>query len=409
MLVARLPHMRPEIVDAEMEGDVGLQLDRYNAIRVEVRKQVQGRIGGKRHAIAHDWAKFLAEKFGAAGDDEEKRARAEKAAVLKEVAEARFSVLAGPAGAGKTTVLGILCAQPEIRAEGLLLLAPTGKARVRMQELAGGGGGKAFTIAQFLNQNGRYDGRAGRYILSDRPKASGYGTVIVDESSMLTEDMLGALFDALSGVKRFVFVGDPAQLPPIGAGRPFVDIIAKLRPSDYESRFPRVATGYAELTIERRQVGAERPDLRLARWFSTTPPSAGEDDVFFAGAEEHPTIRFVEWEKPEDFQPKLIDVLVSELELAGPDDARGFNRALDAEPKGDYDYFNRTKDGKAGSVEAVERWQILSPLRGMPFGVSDINRQIHERFRAAFLKLATQPWRSIQNLLALSGSCMATK
>ena len=42
--------------------------------------------------------------------------------------------------------------------KGLLLLAPTGKARVRMQELAGGNGAKALTIAQFLNQNGRYDG-----------------------------------------------------------------------------------------------------------------------------------------------------------------------------------------------------------------------------------------------------------
>jgi hypothetical protein len=130
--------------------------------------------------------------------------------------------------------------------------------------------------------------------------------------------MLGALFDALQGVKRFILVGDPAQLPPIGAGRPFVDIIAKLRPVDYESRFPRVTAGYAELTIERRQRGKERPDLRLARWFSTASPSAGEDDVFFAGADEHSTIRFVEWEKPEDFQRKLVDVLVGELRLASP-------------------------------------------------------------------------------------------
>lgn len=395
MLSARVADMKPEVVSAPMDGTVALQLERYKAIGAEVRKQVEGRIGGKRHTVEHDWTAFLKKKFGPATDNEEKRARTEKAAALKELAEARFSILAGPAGAGKTTVLGILCAQPEIRSEGLLLLAPTGKARVRMQELAGGGGGKALTIAQFLNQHGRYDGRAGRYVMSDRPKASGFGTVIVDESSMLTEDMLGALFDALSGVKRFIFVGDPAQLPPIGAGRPFVDIIAKLRPADYESRFPRVSTGYAELTIERRQVGAERPDLRLARWFSTTPPSAGEDDVFFAGANEHPTIRFVEWENSEDFQRKLVGVLVAELKLSGPEDSRGFNKALAATTSGEYDYFNATRNGITGSVSAVEAWQILSPLRGMPFGVSDINRQIHERFRAGFLKLATQPWRSI--------------
>jgi len=263
-----------------------------------------------------------------------------------------------------------------------------------MQQLAAGGNAKALTIAQFLNQHGRYDGASGRYVMSDRPKATGFKTVIVDESSMLTEDMLGALFDALQGVQRFIFVGDPSQLPPIGAGRPFVDMIAKLRPPNIESLFPRVSTGYAELTIERSQVGSERPDLRLARWFGTAAPSAGEDDVFSAVADQA-RIRFVEWQKPEDFQHKLTDVLVTELKLTSPSDIRGFNKAVGATPSGDYDYFNTTRDGKAGAVGAVEAWQILSPLRGMPFGVGDINRMIHERFRAEFLKLASASWRSI--------------
>jgi ATP-dependent exoDNAse (exonuclease V) alpha subunit len=398
MLAARVKDMKPEVESAQMEKTVGLQLDRYKIIREIVRNELR-RIAGARHKVNADWASLLdaallKKGVGPAMDGEDKRARQEKVSALHELAEARFSVLAGPAGAGKTTVLGVLCESPQIQADGILMLAPTGKARVRMQQLAGGGGGKAFTIAQFLNQNGRYDGRSGRYITSDRPKATGFGTVIVDESSMLTEDMLGALFDALSGVKRYIFVGDPAQLPPIGAGRPFVDIIAKLRPADYESKFPRVSTGFAELTIERRQVGAERPDLRLARWFSTAPPSAGEDDVFSAGAEEHPTIRFVEWEKPDDFQSKLVDVLVQELKLADPTDFRGFNRALGATVAGEYDYFNATRNGKLGAVSAVEAWQILSPLRGMPFGVSDVNRQIHQAFRASFLDLASrQGWQ----------------
>jgi hypothetical protein len=394
MLTARAKDMHPGVVPVAMDGDTALQLVRYEQIGEDARRQILGRIGGKRFVVNRDWAALLKERFGPATDDEEKRARAEKSAALAELAEARFSVLTGPAGAGKTSVLGILCAQPEVREDGLLLLAPTGKARVRMQELVGAGA-KAMTIAQFLNKHGRYDGRTGRYLISDRPKATGYGTVIVDESSMLTEDMLGALLDALQGVKRFIFVGDPSQLPPIGAGRPFVDIVARLRPTDYETRFPRVGPGYAELTIERRQVGADRPDLRLARWFSLTPPSAGEDDVFSAGADEHPTIRFVEWQKPEDFQLKLVDVLVQELQLDGPSDVRGFNRALGATKVGEYDYFNPTRNGNAGAVQAVDSWQILCPLRGMPFGVGDINRQIHERFRAAFLALASRQWRSI--------------
>ncbi|MDA8127662.1 MAG: AAA family ATPase [Betaproteobacteria bacterium] len=395
MLSARLEDMAPEIVPASLQAGTGLQLARYKTIGELVRKQVLGRLGGQRHKVDVDWQKALAAKLGKPIDAEDKRAHQEKVSGLKELAEARFSVLAGPAGAGKTTVLGILCAQREISAEAILLLAPTGKARVRMQELAGGDGARALTIAQFLNQHGRYDGKAGRYVLSDRPKAQGFGTVIVDESSMLTEDMLGALLDALQGVKRFIFVGDPAQLPPIGAGRPFVDIIAKLRPANYESIFPRVAPSYVELTIERRQVGSERADLRLARWFSTAPPSAGEDDIFVAGDDEHKTICFVEWKSPEEFQHKLVGVLKEELKLAGPEDQRGFNQQLGATPKGDYDYFNATRNGEIGSVKAVEQWQILSPLRGMPFGVGDVNRLIHERYRSGLVALATRYPRSI--------------
>lgn len=395
MLLARLSDMAPDIVPAPLQSESGLQLARYLQIGELVRKNVLGRLGGARHTVKVDWKKALQARLGSPIDEEDKRAHEEKVACLKELAEARFCVLAGPAGAGKTTVLGVLCGQTAIAADTILMLAPTGKARVRMQELAAAEGARAFTIAQFLNQNGRYDGRAGRYVLNDRPKATGYGTVIVDESSMLTEDMLGSLLDALQGVKRLILVGDPAQLPPIGAGRPFVDIIAKLRPADNESRFPRVAASYAELTIERRQVGADRPDLRLARWFSTAPPSAGEDDIFVSGDKEHRTIRFVEWKTPDEFQAKLLDVIKDELELEGTEDLRGFNRQLGAEAKGEYDYFNATRGEKLGSVNAVEQWQILSPLRGMPFGVGDVNRLIHSRFRAGFMALATRFPRSI--------------
>ena len=129
--------MTPEVVRVKMDDDIAVQLERYRAIGDLVRKQVLGRVGGQRHKVTRDWEQLLDRKFGPSDDLEERLAREEKSSVLKELAEARISVLAGPAGAGKTSVLGILCAQPEIESDGLLLLAPTGKARVRMQELAG--------------------------------------------------------------------------------------------------------------------------------------------------------------------------------------------------------------------------------------------------------------------------------
>lgn len=83
-------------------------------------------------------------------------------------------MLIGPAGIGKTTLLVALCAQPAIRDAGLLLLAPTGKARVQLEK----GFAKvtaaptARTIAEFLIRTGRYNPDTGAYQRSDKPPAA---------------------------------------------------------------------------------------------------------------------------------------------------------------------------------------------------------------------------------------------
>ena len=171
MLGARAKDMKPEIVPLTLDKSFGVQLARYKDIGELTRKQILGRVGGKRHVVDRNWAALLKRKFGAASDDEEKRARTEKAAALKELAEARFSVLAGPAGVGKTSLLGILCGQPEICDEGILLLAPTGKARVRMQELVGAGA-KAMTPRSSLIR--MTDMMVGLVATSDR-RSKSYG------------------------------------------------------------------------------------------------------------------------------------------------------------------------------------------------------------------------------------------
>lgn len=389
VLSAQLPAMAPEVVEALLNDGKGFQLGRLQLIGQAIRKEFK-RVDGARHQVAVDWKEAVLAMLGSPKDPDDEKAHAEKVAALKELAEARLSVLAGPAGAGKTTVLGILCSQPEITEGNVLLLAPTGKARVRMQELTRDTGIEAKTVAQFLNQHGRYDGRAGRYILSSKPKTEDYGTVIIDESSMLTEDMMAAVLDAFKGVKRFIFVGDPAQLPPIGAGRPFLDLVSRLRPSNRDQIFPRVGKSYAELTVERRQLGSDRPDLGFARWFSQTPPDGNGDEVFNSEPRPEGPLQFVEWADEADFRVKLLETLCRELKLTGPDDVVGFNKALGAVQVGEYQYFNASKMNAPGSVNAAEAWQILSPLRGFSFGVGDINLQIHDRMRSGFMDLASR-------------------
>ena len=382
MLIANVPEMFPEVLSFENGGEIALRLGRYETIGESVRKQVLGRVNAGRHVVQANWEQLVANEFVHADDNDERRAQEEKAAALVELVESRFTVFTGPAGAGKTSVLNILCSQ--IAGESILMLAPTGRARVRMQELAGKSGSAAQTVAQFLISCGRYDAWSGRYHLSSSPKVSSFQTVIVDEASMLTEDMLGALFDAFQGVRRFILVGDHAQLPPIGAGRPFFDIIAALRPQDYETRFPRISNGYAELTVERRQIGSECPDVQLARWFGSFTPNPEEDEVFSAAPDPNARIRFLQWENTEDFQSKLVEVLAQILQLSSDDDVRGFNASLGATKNDRFDYFNPSV-----AVQEVTGWQIITPLRGMPFGVENINRQIHERFRKGFIELAS--------------------
>ena len=51
--------MAPEVVKVEAEGELALQLDRYREIREIVRKNVYGRIQGKRHTVDQDWTELL--------------------------------------------------------------------------------------------------------------------------------------------------------------------------------------------------------------------------------------------------------------------------------------------------------------------------------------------------------------
>jgi hypothetical protein len=105
--------------------------------------------------------------------------------------ENEISVLIGPAGSGKTTVLNIFKEIAEIKKGGLIMLAPTGKARVNL-------GHDAQTIASYLSGFDRYSGDYQIYYANpDVAKDSSSRNIIIDESSMLTEEMLAAILTHL--------------------------------------------------------------------------------------------------------------------------------------------------------------------------------------------------------------------
>lgn len=368
----------------------GFQLDTYVETRDRIVSAINKRIGGVRHSAAHPWRELLDDELGSvdeADQELEHRAREEKSAALTELYASRISVLVGSAGTGKTTLLRVLCALPEVDRGGVLLLAPTGKARARIEANTGR---KARTLAQFLLHYGRFVRKTQRYrITGDANREKAYKTVIVDESSMLTEEQLAALLDALTNVERLILVGDPRQLPPIGAGRPFVDIVRRLEPRSLEASFPRVGGGYAELTVTRRQAGQDRDDLQLARWFAAGTSEATLDaawDSIQAGKSNH--VRLVRWSSPEDLQQKLLQALVNGLGLAGIDDENGFETSLGGTQFGDAVYFSAKWKDRPGAASMAEAWQILSPLRSGLHGADNLNQMIQAQFRKKAIKWA---------------------
>ncbi|MYD75553.1 MAG: AAA family ATPase [Gammaproteobacteria bacterium] len=379
------------------------QLDRYVNTSTLISKTVLKRRNGRPNSGHFDWADLVNQAIDNAHlksglGEEDRRARSEKAVALEQLYKSRISVLMGPAGTGKSTLIKALCKIGPVIDGGVLLLAPTGKARVRLEQ-ASGMAGQGKTVAQFLYDLRRYDGGTRRYFTNpDGPRSSVNKTVVIDECSMLTEEQLAALLDALKGVERLILVGGPRQLPPIGAGRPYVDIIESLKPKNVDSLLPRVAPGYAELTVTMRQEGAgglERTDVLLADAFSGYPQDPGADEVWhFVATGKTPFVKLVRWNQPDQLQKLLINELVDELQLASDDDEVGFEVSIGgvtSEYNGKTNvFFNSQYKNRPGASEKAEQWQILTPVRQNLTGVLALNRAIQQRFRKRFLDLGSR-------------------
>lgn len=383
--------LQKEIICREMkDGTSYYKLVRMNEFDEIIEQRISKRIKAKKIEIKADWRKLLDDKFDNGKkvrldpDSDEERARREKAAILEELSKSRIGVLVGDAGTGKTTVLSVLCNQPDIKAGGVLLLAPTGKATVRLLDSMGNDAKEltALNVAQFLVRSKRFDWNDMRYKLSDYDYRDVPETAIIDEASMLTEEMFGSLMQALRAAKRIIFVGDPNQLPPIGAGRPFVDLVNLVRLNLEEGIFPKVCDCYGELTVDRRQnLDESRLDVDLSRLF-TNAEAPDADVVAEIEKGNGKNISFAKWSTKEELEEKLLQIMANEIGMNDVDDHEGFDMSLGG-VKGDYGiFFNK------GCAKYAEHWQILAPVRNMPQGVMNINRLLHLKYRENLLKVS---------------------
>ena len=140
---------------------------------------------------------------------------------IREAATSGLLIITGGPGTGKTTVLrGILnlLGQMQLR---VLLAAPTGRAAKRLTEVTGA---EASTIHRLLEAG--IDQATGKMVFArDEDNPLKCDAVIVDEMSMVDVLLLSSLMNAIPQGKRLILVGDPDQLPSVGPGFPFYDML----------------------------------------------------------------------------------------------------------------------------------------------------------------------------------------
>ena len=136
-------------------------------------------------------------------------------------ADSGVLLLTGGPGTGKTTSLRGIVTLYERMGLDVLLLAPTGRAAKRLGEVTGR---EAQTIHRCLGMS--FNELTGQVTFKKNAKDPLEAhAVIVDEMSMVDLELMQALLEALRPSCRLVMVGDPDQLPSVGAGNVLGDML----------------------------------------------------------------------------------------------------------------------------------------------------------------------------------------
>lgn len=203
----------------------------------------------------------------------------QRAAVLGAL-RGRLSVITGLPGVGKTTTIKAILTVLDTLKASYMLAAPTGKAAKRLTEQTGV---VAQTIHRLLETS-----REGFQKNEKNPIAADF--VFIDEVSMLDINMAQYFFRAIQGNTCVVLIGDPNQLPSIGAGNLLRDIIAL-----------RLCPVY-ELTKIQRQAEAS-PIIRVAHAiYQGKGIGSISNSIEFC---------FVQQDDPVAVKDKIVDVVVN--------------------------------------------------------------------------------------------------
>jgi exodeoxyribonuclease V alpha subunit len=136
---------------------------------------------------------------------------------VKESLEQKMLVITGGPGTGKTTIIRAITHIYKTQGQKIVLAAPTGRAAKRMAEATGH---EAKTIHRLLE----YSPKEGKF-RKDELDPIDADLVVIDETSMVDTVLMYHLLRAIPKHATLILVGDVDQLPSVGPGNVFRDII----------------------------------------------------------------------------------------------------------------------------------------------------------------------------------------
>jgi exodeoxyribonuclease V alpha subunit len=297
-------------------------------------------------------------------------------------------LLTGKPGSGKTFETSHVIKHLKSLNQGLTILAPTGKAALRISENIKTNTGleqKAETIDRYIYENGfwwAYEDWDRLYDLPEREKLT-VTNLIIDESSMIDIQKLYILFSIIKFTdeypKRIIFVGDENQLPPIGLGKPFHDII-----NHVVSKNSLFDKHYIHLATNCRQEN-DINIIKLAEAFSDKNRYFEESlNLLYKKGKVSDGLEVHYWKSKDELFKSILErisvLLDDELAAKGltaDTDIAKFNLV-----HGLYDtgYVNR-QEGDFREKLNLDALQLLSPYRPGFFGVMGLNKMIQEKYR----------------------------
>lgn len=312
---------------------------------------------------------------------------------------ARFAIITGGPGTGKTTTLTKLLSllielaeQEQQRKLTILLAAPTGKAATRVSESIANAL-QALPMAARIKQQIPKQASTLHRLLGSRPDSRRFkhdrhqpllaDIVIVDEASMIDLEMMAALLDALPDNTQLILLGDKDQLASVEAGSVMGDLCQGAEFAAYDMHTLDWIANYAQQTLPTPQhqgsaINQQTIMLRHSHRFGSDSGigelaravNAGDvanAERILSSARSYPDLQRIGLSSPADSRLKQL------ITASGDKPGYGDYLQLLQQPPTNIDAYEQWA---RAILLAFDRFQVLSALRSGDWGVAGLNQRI---------------------------------